>query len=176
MQRPAVLFLAAACLVPFVMRAYQATTSMPTAVANIYQQQYQMGLFIRAHYPGATVAVNDIGAASFLGENSRMLDLVGLADRETAQAVLSDTRDARFVEERMRQENIEFAILYDGWFPNMLPPEWRKVEQWRIPNAVASAFDTVTFYAPDRACQERLATNLRMFSPSLPLEVSEHVF
>jgi hypothetical protein len=158
------------------MRAYQATTSMPTAVANIYQQQYQMGLFIRAHYPGATVVVNDIGAASFLGENSRILDLVGLADKETAQAVLSNTRDARFVEERMRKENIEFAMLYDGWFPNMLPPEWRKVEQWRIPNVVAAAFDTVTFYAPDRLRQERLATNLRMFSPSLPLEVSEHAF
>src|SRR5260221_13779823 len=39
-------------------RAYRATT-------NIYEQQYQMGTFLRDAYPGASVALVDIGAANF---------------------------------------------------------------------------------------------------------------
>src|SRR5262249_41122697 len=54
MQRPAALLLATACLIPLIPRAYQATASTPTSVANVYQQQYQMGLFVRSYYPDAT--------------------------------------------------------------------------------------------------------------------------
>jgi hypothetical protein len=172
-QSGASLALVAVLLLPLMVRAYYATISTPTAVANIYEQQYQMGLLIRSYYPGATVAVNDIGAASFLGERSRILDLVGLADQETARAALTDTIGARFFEQRTRKENVEFAILYEDWFEKMLPPDWRKVAQWTIPNRVAAAFDTVTFYAANDACKARLVSNLRAFSGALPAEVKE---
>jgi hypothetical protein len=174
MQNTRSLVLAAALLIPLMTRAYQATTTTPTAVANVYQQQYQMGLFIRTYYSGATVAVNDIGAASFLGDHSRILDLVGLANMESARATLANALDARFYERLTRKEKVDIAIVYEQWFSGQLPPDWRKVATWTIPNRVAAAYDTVTFFAASDAREPRLVTSLRAFSGSLPADVKEH--
>src|SRR5262249_11271179 len=128
----------------------------------------------RSYYAGATVAVNDIGAVSFLGNQSRILDMVGLADVENASAALNNNRNPQFFEQRTRKENVEIAILYDQWFPNDLPPNWRKVATWTIPDSVAAAFDTVTFYAVDDRCKRQLISNMQAFAGSLPVEVKEY--
>src|SRR5262249_54183785 len=153
MHSAAGLVLTTACLVPLIWRSWEATTTTPTAVANVFQQQYQMGLFVRRYYPYATVAANDIGAISFLAERSRVLDLVGLANMESARATLDNQLEARFYERLTRKERVDVAILYEEWFPKQLPPEWSRVERWTIPNRVSVAYDTVTFYAANDACK-----------------------
>jgi hypothetical protein len=50
----------------------------PQASRNIYEQQYQMGMFLKRCYPGKAVAVNDICAVSYLAD-VRLVDLLGLA-------------------------------------------------------------------------------------------------
>src|SRR5271157_1616546 len=50
------LFLAAFLIYPCLVRAGAALVYLPQASKNIYEQQYQMGLFIERYYQGSTVA------------------------------------------------------------------------------------------------------------------------
>jgi hypothetical protein len=50
---------------PLIQRAWASARMTPKAAQNIYEQQYQMGLFLRRYYEGKTIAVNDIGAVSY---------------------------------------------------------------------------------------------------------------
>jgi hypothetical protein len=63
---------------PLLVRGAQALAETPAAVKNIYEQQYQMGLFLRGLPPGSAVMANDIGAISYLAD-VRIVDLFGLA-------------------------------------------------------------------------------------------------
>ena len=168
---PGVVLVAAACALPIAWRAFEATATTPTAVANIYQQQYQMGLFVRQCCAAETVAVNDIGAVSYLG-GGRVLDLVGLADIETAKVRMADRLDADFLDQRTRREGVRLAIVYEGFF-NGFPPTWQKVGEWKIPNRVSAAYDSVSFFAVQPSGAERLAEDLRSFSGRLPSEVEQ---
>ena len=60
---------------PLLTRAGQAIREGPLAIKNIYEQQYQMGLFLREIPVGSTVMANDIGAISYLAD-VRLVDLV----------------------------------------------------------------------------------------------------
>ena len=42
--------------------------NIPQASKNIYEQQYQMGLFLETFYSSEKVAANDIGAIHFLAD------------------------------------------------------------------------------------------------------------
>lgn len=166
----AVALVAVVLLSPIVWRAYVATSDAARAVANVYQQQYQMGLFVRAFYGGRAVALNDIGAVSFLAR-SRVIDLAGLADMDTARAIRAHQLDAGFIEARVRRGDATIAILYDAWFSKSLPSGWVRVGQWTIPNRVSVAGDTVSFYAINHEEAEKLAANLRSYSMVLPESV-----
>jgi hypothetical protein len=173
MHAPGPMLVAGALLLPVLgSRALLATTYTPAAAADTFRQQYQMGLFVHDHYPGGSVAVNDIGAVSFIG-SSRILDFVGLADMETARARLSRQIDSTFMRARAREDDVEVAIVYESWFPAGLPPAWRKIGQWTIPNRVSVADATVTFFAVNPAGGDRLIANLQAFSPRLPSEIVE---
>jgi hypothetical protein len=172
MHSAGLLMVAAACSLPIAWRAVQATFSTPTAVANIYQQQYQMGRFVHDYYPSATVAVNDIGAVSYFGRG-RVLDLVGLADMEIARARMADALEPSVLARRASDQDVELAIVYEGFFAKGLPATWQKVGSWRIPNRVAVAFDTVEFLAVRPASANTLIANLRDFSKQLPQEVEQ---
>ncbi|HEY6952738.1 MAG TPA: hypothetical protein VI758_10045, partial [Bacteroidota bacterium] len=53
-------------LFPLMTRSFLAFPLIPAASRNIYEQQYQMGLFLKRYYQGKAVAANDIGAITFL--------------------------------------------------------------------------------------------------------------
>ncbi len=63
--------------VPLAVRSLSALAAAPPAMRNVYEQQYQMARFVRDHCPPAGVAVNDIGAVSWLSD-CPVLDIVGL--------------------------------------------------------------------------------------------------
>src|SRR6185436_5620763 len=82
--------LASAAALVCAVRGVRAHLETPGAVANIYEQQIQMGRFLARFYPGQGVAANDIGAICFLAD-LRVLDLWGLASRDVAEAKLTGT-------------------------------------------------------------------------------------
>ncbi|MGA3287240.1 MAG: hypothetical protein ABSD46_07430 [Bacteroidota bacterium] len=162
---------------PLIGRSRNSFKQIPSACRNIYEQQYQMGLFLRYFYPESTVAVNDIGAVSFLGD-VHMLDLVGLASAD----VLKLKKEGRYTTEQIFQlskmKDVDLAIVYDPWFQaeNLqgVPPEWIKVGEWAIEHNVICGGDIVSFYAVKASEKERLVDNLRSFSSLLPKSVGQY--
>lgn len=75
---------------PFALRAYVALAQVPGAARNIFEQQRQMAEMLRRSFPGAAVAVNDIGAIGYYAD-VRVLDLWGLATMEVARHKLERT-------------------------------------------------------------------------------------
>jgi len=148
----------------------------PQASRNIYEQQYQMGMFLQRYYPGRAVAVNDIGAVSYLAD-VRLLDLWGLANVDVARLKLRGEFGSREIDDLTRKQGAVIAIIYEDWFKikgvNGLPLEWIKAGQWSISKNVACGSDTVSLYGLDPSTGEELAQNLRRFESELPDDVAQ---
>lgn len=165
---------------------------------NIYQQQYQMGLFVREFYQNNGVAVNDIGAVNYLAD-IRCLDLWGLSTPEVARARIADNFSENPIFDRLPflrkmvgegfftyrgyskdqigrladQKDVKVAIVYDDWFVEFggLPEQWIKVGEWAIRDNIAAGGDYVSIYAVDSSEVDRLEQNLRAFASKLPEDV-----
>lgn len=150
-------------------RGANALRTTVTATTNIYQQQYQMGLFVRQFYQGHTIAANDIGAVSYLAD-IRLLDLWGLGSMEPARRKRAGTYSTAAILQLSREAGATAAVLYDGWFRRFggLPEQWIAAGRWTIPNNVVCGGDTVTFYAVDPSAAPELRANLSRFAAALP--------
>lgn len=140
----------------------------PRAMSNIYQQQYQMSRFLTQHFPGESVAANDVGLINY-AVDLRLLDLFGIATYPVARA----KRNGRYTTEVIRrlaaERGVSIALLYESWFEKPgLPPEWVKVAQWTIPKNYVCFSPTVSFFAvePDQA--PRLREALESYGSRLP--------
>ncbi len=153
-------------------RGRELLTRAPLATTNIYEQQYQMGLFVKRFYQDKCVALNDIGAVNFLAD-IKCLDLMGLANLEVASAKRDGTYDSRRIYEMAKAADTRLAILYTKWFVRFggLPEEWIELQRWRIQNNVIAGGATVTFCAVEPSEKEALISNLREFSVELPKSV-----
>lgn len=151
----AILVLAVLLMAPLVVRGGLALSEIQRATANIFQQQYQMGLFVRQFYQDSTVALNDIGAVSFLAD-IRCLDLWGLATPEVMKKKMRKDYHTKDIGELIKEKGARIAIVYDNWFGGQtggLPRAWTKAVQ-------ASEFSN-------------LVRDLREFSSALPKEVTQ---
>jgi hypothetical protein len=146
------------------------------ASRNIYEQQYQMGIFLKEFYPGKTVALNDIGAASYLAD-ARIVDLWGLGTREPARLKLLKQYGTQQIYDLTRARGVTIAIVYDDWFKIngvvVLPQGWARVGQWSIPNNVVCGSDTVSIYSVEDSARSELAWNLKRFEGEMPAEVGQ---
>lgn len=158
---------------------YGYAANIPQAAANVYEQQYQMGLFVKEFYQNGTVVLNDIGAVNYLADIT-CLDLVGLGSNDIMRvgARYARTMDGRFLmggltldEIHDFSRNADLAILYNNWFPADLPPEWVKVGEWEIANNVACNLPVVSFFAVNGAKASELLGNLEQYSGKLPKSV-----
>jgi len=160
----------------FAQRAFGSLVITPQATRNIYEQQYQMGAFLRQYYPGRTVALNDIGTVGYLAD-VRIVDLWGLGSLEPARLKLRKEYGTRAIYDLTREQDVTIAIVYDDWFRingiNGLPGEWIKTGQWSIPNNVACGSDTVSLYGVASRAGDELALNLRRFGGELPVDVAQ---
>jgi hypothetical protein len=166
--------LAAVLAYPLVERGVRAVAETPRAAKNTFDQQYQMGLFLRRFYPGAAVAANDIGAISHLAD-VRLLDLYGLASMDVARARRAGTLDRGTLARLTAAHGTEVIVAYRSWFARSLPPRWQEAGSWRAPEKVVVAERVVTFYAVDDPGRERLAENLRAFAGAMPKDVEVRV-
>ena len=154
---------------PFGLRAASSLAGTPQAAHNIFDQQFQMGIFLRQFYGGQAVAANDIGAINYLGD-LQLLDLSGLSSMPIARLRLQQAYTKDSVSELARQANVQVAMVYDYW---PIPVGWIKVGTWKIPDNVINGSDTVSIYAVDPAAAEGLIANLKTFARELPAEVEQ---
>ncbi len=153
---------------------------VPLATSNIYQQQYQMALFLRQHYQGQAVAANDIGAINYIAD-LRLLDIAGLGTPEVAAARINRVFTSALLERLARDRGVKIAVAYKRWlleFEGLAgpPTQWIEVAKWRIPNSLVTGEDTVNFYAVDPSEAPRLRQHLEAFSARLPPQVQQTVF
>lgn len=163
-------------LVNSIWRAVMSFALMPIATTNIYQQQYQMGLFVKKFYSGHGVAINDIGAVEYLAE-PRLTDLAGLANIEIARLQLQKRYSTLQIDVLTKKNQVEMAMIYDSWFmdkgTSTLPVSWIKVGQWKINHNVVCGDDTVSFYAISPPAKDSLMNNLKNFARDLPSAVQQ---
>jgi hypothetical protein len=155
---------------PLVLRSTAAFSKAKRACINIYEQQYQMAQFVHRYYNNDGLAANDIGAVSYF-TNTRLLDLWGLASIEVARSKKGGYWTAPFLDSLSREKNTKLAIVYDSWIGQSLPPGWKKVAAWRIPDNVVCGDDLVSFYAVDTSAAPQLKKNLQEYRASLPADV-----
>lgn len=149
-------------------------SEIPATARNIYEQQYQMGIFLKEYYNGSAVALNDIGACNYFAD-IKCVDMWGLSDIEISKM----RRKENFTKEDIRKvttrKNVRIAIVYDSWFEEngsiMLPGEWIKTGEWKIIDNIIAGDDVVSFYAVNREEEIHLMNNLRQFSSRLPQTV-----
>lgn len=157
-------------LFPLAIKGGRLLWFLPQCTTDIFEQQYQMGLFVRRYYQNSTVALNDIGAVNYLAD-IHCLDLMGLANAEVAAARHKHTYSVGDIDRLSKQTGTRIAIIYDAWFNGGLPPEWIRIGRWTIPNNVNVGEDTVSFYAVNSAEAQYLIESLGDFSSQLPPEV-----
>jgi hypothetical protein len=157
---------------PLVIRGCFSLVKTSKGIKNIYEQQYQMGLFLKSHYTGKGIAANDVGAINFLAD-IRCLDLWGLSSIDIAKAKISQTYNTEFINQISKKKDIEIAIIYSDWLNNYggVPKSWQKVSDWTIPDNVICGDKTVSFYAVKTEAKDSLLQNLKTFSSKLPNNV-----
>ena len=169
---------ALALILPLGWRGVRGLRFTVRATQNIYQQQVHTALFLRAYYPQGRVALNDIGAVSYMAD-VHIMDLCGLANMEVAR-LRREQRPAEHNRRMLRrlasERRIQLAIVYNKWFTDVIPEEWIEVAQWQIHNNVVCGDTVVSFYAVDPAEYGALVANLQAFTPNLPRSVGCRVF
>lgn len=153
-------------------RAQQSVVTGIGASTNIFAQHYQLGQFFRDHYPGKAVALNDIGAVSFLGRG-RVIDLFGLGHRDVFEFKRRNgSLSPEQIAEVAAKEQVEVAAVFDEWFPRGLPKHWVRAGSWQVRDNYILGSDRVVFYATSEAAAETLKANLSSYRPRLPERVS----
>jgi len=147
---------------------------VPKASRNVYQQQYQMGLFLKRSYETLPVALNDIGAVNYLAD-IRCLDVYGIGSKEVGRQRMEATYNQASLHDISRLHEVKIAIVYDDWLEQLagIPPQWIKVGEWEIEDNVVCGGETVSFYAVDTSEKKNLMANLSQFSHSLPKGVTQ---
>jgi hypothetical protein len=156
---------------PLLTRAVEAMAQTPRAVKNIYEQQYQMGLFLHGLPAGSTVMANDIGAIAYLAD-VRLIDLYGLATQETARARREGRVDRALLARLAAPAPPAAVVVYRSWFADAIPADWIQVGTWKVPEEVVVADRTVTFYATRPSDAALLARGLAAFGARLPPTVT----
>ncbi len=136
---------------------------------NVHEQQYQLHRFAADFYKNP-VAVNDLGYVSY-GNDAFVLDLVGLGSERARLARRGGGTDwmARIVDDY----RIGLALIYEDWFPGMIPAKWRKVAELRLSRPGDSASrDTVAFFVTRAQDCTDVVDKVHAFRPTLPAGVT----
>ena len=164
------LFILILLLLPVVLRSVIALSKTRQSCINIYEQQYQMGRFLKTFHNNEVVAAYDIGAISYF-TNCRIVDLWGLANIEVARSKKGGYWTAPFLDSLVRSKGGRMAIIYDSWIGSSIPPSWQKIGSWTIQNNVVCGDDTVFFYSVDSTRAAPLKKNLLDYQKMLPATV-----
>jgi hypothetical protein len=157
-------------LLPVILRSTAAFSKAQRACINIYEQQYQMGHFLKKYYPDSEIAANDIGAVAYF-TNGNVVDLWGLGTTEVSKSRRGHYWNAEFLDSLSREKNVKLAVIYDSWFNNEFENRWKKIATWKISNNVVCGDDVVSFYAVDSTKAPELTKDLQEYQSELPTGV-----
>ncbi|MBE7170909.1 MAG: hypothetical protein INR73_09985 [Williamsia sp.] len=161
---------ALACTVNLPLRSLNSCRNFSRSTYNIYEQQYQVALFLSRFYNHRTVAANDIGAISYLGQVN-IIDLWGLGSNEVTKARKGNYWNADFLQKFVLENKADIAVVYESWFPSKLIANWKKVGTWEVSYSHMLGDTKVSFYAIDQNKADELKNNLEQFSTQLPSDV-----
>jgi hypothetical protein len=164
-------FVLALLALPLAVRAMSAFGDTPIATKNVFEQQYQMGLFFRDAYQETPVALNDIGAVSWLS-TAQIVDIYGLATQEVADLKRHGRWNADALDALAARRNVRAIAMYERVLATLIPRDWILVGEWRISGNVAVSEDTVGFYAPTPDDATRLGRALETYAGRLPAAVT----
>jgi hypothetical protein len=142
-----------------------AAITTPLAARGTYEQQYQMGRFVRKFY-SHPVAVNDLGLVAYKNPNF-VLDLWGLGSEEVRKARLIGRYGSAEMAALVDRHHVGLVMIYDSWFPQGLPSSWTKVAVLHTV-AVTNAAGDVAFYRTPSGDEGEIMRALRGFGPTLP--------
>ena len=157
---------------PLLVRAGFFYRHYPRSVANIYQQPVQVGRFWATAYPSAPLAVNDIGAVSYLGDGP-VTDLVGVGDQAVQAAIRAGTFGPEAVAQLARARGFRVVVGHAHWIGDWIPPDWEVVGTWTIPDNFICAGPAVTWYAASPGTADTLRQRLQAYAPDLPAAVRQ---
>jgi hypothetical protein len=160
---------------PIAVRAVHAMRQTVQATHNIFEQQYQMGLFVDRYYSGRVVAANDIGAITYFAD-IKLVDLYGLGSIDVARLMLTGNYTQAQIHSLATKSGVDLAIAYDDWFDiyGGLPSTWHKVGEWVVQeDNVVLGGNVVSFYAVRSAETPALVRNLKAFGSNLPSGVEQ---
>lgn len=171
-RRPFLLFSVTMILI-FSIRAFYwnynyHNTILSVAHRNIRDQQLQMAAFVKKHYTGQYIMVNDIGALCYLAD-IRLFDLVGLGSASMLKAWLKGPEAA---ERLINSQNFDLMLLYDRWFPHIHFTNRLKIGDLIIPHNVICGDSVVSFYLQidktDKMKLEAALNAMEAFQKTLP--------
>jgi hypothetical protein len=137
------------------------TVSSPLAASNIYFQQGQMAKIVGLL--DEKVAVNDLGFVS-LKSHQYVLDLFGLGSAEALKKKEANVGNTAWAGDMMRVRDINYAIVYDGWFPSH-PANWIKVAELKLlQKKITPADSVVAFYATSEGSAQNLRGVMKRFA------------
>ena len=153
---------------PVMSRTVRATRSIPAAMRNMYEEDHMVTRFVRDHYAGHVVGINDVGAVSYYA-GARIEDLLGLASLPMGWARVRGQCDTRYIERYCAERRVEVAVLNTSFFAGRtrLPDSWQPIMQWKLPEEISVGDTVVTLYSvlPDSIARARAAA--RAFAPTL---------
>jgi hypothetical protein len=157
------------------------TARVPQASQNIFEQQYQMGLFLRRFYQGQTIAANDIGAINWLAD-IKCFDIWGLGSMGVARLKARGNLSPEALAAMAESAGVQIAIIYEDWLKltqtRAVPAQWTKVGSWRLPDNLVCGCDSVAFFACRPEERARLKECLSLFARQLPrmvIQTGEYV-
>jgi hypothetical protein len=159
---------------PIARRARVALILVPAAASNIFEQQYQAGLFLDEFYAGQRVAVNDVGAIGYLADVT-LLDIYGLASQETAALRRAGAFTTAAIDQLAARDGVTIALIYPTWLDESggVPARWQKVGSWQVAENVVLGENGVSFFAVGAGARDPLVRHLAAFSPRLPATVRQ---
>jgi hypothetical protein len=166
----AVFVITLALLYSLPVRGLNSLRNSVRAIYNIYEQQYQMGLFLKTYYYQQTVAANDIGAISYYADLNT-IDLWGLGNNQVMKARKYQYWNNGFLQGLVHDTHTRVAVIYDSWFDKDLSKPWYKVATWELPYVYSCGDIKVSFYGMTNAEADTLEGNLKTFQAQLPKDV-----
>lgn len=156
-------------ITPLAARGALSIVWTPIASNNIYNQHYQMALFLDRFYTGEVVMMNDIGYANYLTDIV-CIDKWGIGTLDVGKLWVNGSISSETIRTVANNYGVKIAIIYlDG----IVPDEWEVVGYWTIRDNVVAYNSTVAFLAVMPSERDRLIDNLIQFSSLLPADVIE---
>lgn len=161
-------------IIPLAPKGCYSFSETSLATHNIYEQQYQTGLFINEFYSNESIVLNDIGAVNYLTD-IKCIDIYGLGNKDVVKALKNGSYNAEMVSRLTEKNNVKLIVIYENWFKN-LPSKWIKVCDWKIKNNIVCGNDMVSFYVIGPREKNNLIENLRKFSSKLPKDIEIKIY